>query len=535
MIQDLLSAIYKVFKYDFEKHPELLQQKGLITSEEMKKKKKEVLLKKDISLFDMLETTIKTSLAATKNKDGYNCYKHWDYFVKGEVKRVAMGQTVDSVLVSTANLREEHNKIYSTLSNVLATKTADFGYSGKALKQVMLQVMFAAEAYHSRGAMRHVVGMMQARKLEQKQLTIIDLAASMVENWGDVMKVWLECHENGKQIDAKSCFLSMAKYMHRTFDAMVMLFKANDTDTRDFTLPNALRSIQDVAQVKLDANDVKEIKEHACISLVNKDDIKKKGWLEDLMKEVEEIKKDDSNGITDFARAKLARAYAASWLADKKAGEAEVQNPCTIIGFTRLFKVDLKEDSFKDGIPSDFIPFVFSTVNHLLGQVLILKDNKGNALFDHPDYNVLKGEEGSCLLQKTFNQKLKEQLTTNPSITEAKKIDDQKAKQLAEAEKAKQLAEAGKTPNPTLPETAKATDPNLATVGKTPEQKAVEAAKTAETAGAKPTTVRNLETGLEDDALEDLEGEKRTTQPVVPQVPVAYPYRAVYQRLSKNE
>ena len=74
--------------------------------------------------------------------------------------------------------------------------------------------MYAAEAYHTRGAIRHVVGVLQL-SLSKTSLTMMDFWMSMIENWADANKVPGHC-----QNSAETCILAMSKYLFRTFNAM---------------------------------------------------------------------------------------------------------------------------------------------------------------------------------------------------------------------------------------------------------------------------------------------------------------------------
>ena len=77
--------------------------------------------------------------------------------------------------------------------------------------------MYAAEAYHTRGAMRHVVGVLQLKVLTNTELTIMDYWVSMIENWADANKVYNHC--KAENISLGPCLLSMTKYLFRTFNA----------------------------------------------------------------------------------------------------------------------------------------------------------------------------------------------------------------------------------------------------------------------------------------------------------------------------
>ena len=74
--------------------------------------------------------------------------------------------------------------------------------------------MYAAEAYHTRGAIRHVVGVLQLH-LSKTSLTVMDLWMSMIENWADANKVAAQCQHR-----AEICLPAMSKYLFRTFNAM---------------------------------------------------------------------------------------------------------------------------------------------------------------------------------------------------------------------------------------------------------------------------------------------------------------------------
>ena len=79
--------------------------------------------------------------------------------------------------------------------------------------------MYAAEAYHSRGALRHVVGWTQMENAEiKKNLTPLDYWDSMLENFGDTMKEYGHCKM--EKMKSEVCFVKMSKYMWRTFAAM---------------------------------------------------------------------------------------------------------------------------------------------------------------------------------------------------------------------------------------------------------------------------------------------------------------------------
>ena len=80
-------------------------------------------------------------------------------------------------------------------------------------------LIYAAEAYHTRGAIRHVVGGTQMKVLQlspRTPLSVNDLWVSMIENWGESNKEYNHCRND----PLTKCFLKMSKYMWRVFNAM---------------------------------------------------------------------------------------------------------------------------------------------------------------------------------------------------------------------------------------------------------------------------------------------------------------------------
>ena len=81
----------------------------------------------------------------------------------------------------------------------------------------MLGTLYAAEAYHSRGAVRHVVGKI-AYKDPRIELTFLDLWCSMIENWGDSLKELNKGTTSG--ISASATLIKASKYLYRTWDSI---------------------------------------------------------------------------------------------------------------------------------------------------------------------------------------------------------------------------------------------------------------------------------------------------------------------------
>lgn len=81
----------------------------------------------------------------------------------------------------------------------------------------MLGTLYAAEAYHSRGAVRHVVGK-DAYKDPRIELTLLDLWCSMIENWGDSLKEFKKGTMSG--ISASATLIKASKYLYCTWDSI---------------------------------------------------------------------------------------------------------------------------------------------------------------------------------------------------------------------------------------------------------------------------------------------------------------------------
>ena len=86
---------------------------------------------------------------------------------------------------------------------------------------VVKALLYAAEAYHTRGAIRHVVQGMQMKAIERGEfntpLLTYDLWVSMIENWGDANKEYAHC---GPNVFIAACLNKMSKYLYRMFNAM---------------------------------------------------------------------------------------------------------------------------------------------------------------------------------------------------------------------------------------------------------------------------------------------------------------------------
>ena len=88
-------------------------------------------------------------------------------------------------------------------------------------------LLYAAEAYHPRGTIRHVVGGMQLKVMGRlvqysNSLSTHHLWVSMIENWGESNKEYNHCNQD-LHPTLNKCFLKMSKYLSRMFNAMRLL------------------------------------------------------------------------------------------------------------------------------------------------------------------------------------------------------------------------------------------------------------------------------------------------------------------------
>ncbi|XP_078361856.1 uncharacterized protein LOC144646185 [Oculina patagonica] len=124
---------------------------------------------------------------------------------------------------SPGQLRLAHNAEYQRLVKEMSQQE---GYNKDFLGTLAKALIYAAEAYHTRGAIRHVVGGTQMKVIDlspSTTLTTNDLWVSMIENWGESNKEYNHCNSENPPLPLEECFLKMTKYMWRMFNAMRLL------------------------------------------------------------------------------------------------------------------------------------------------------------------------------------------------------------------------------------------------------------------------------------------------------------------------
>ncbi|XP_078361855.1 uncharacterized protein LOC144646184 [Oculina patagonica] len=180
-MQELASAYYKVFKYNE-------------------------------GFFNTLVNKAKEAMTATKSKAELNKWLNTFNTLRAQVPFKLGGGTLKTL----DDFRTAHNNKYQEL---VKTMSAGGGYKSNFLGNVAEALIYAAEAYHTRGAIRHVVGGTQMKVIDtspKTPLSTTDLWVSIIENWGESNKEYEHC----KQAPLEECFLKMSKYMWRVFNAM---------------------------------------------------------------------------------------------------------------------------------------------------------------------------------------------------------------------------------------------------------------------------------------------------------------------------
>lgn len=181
-MQELASAYFKVYKYNVKYFNTMVD--GAISSMKGAPKSK-VFLEKWLDTFKSLNALVPFRLEDVKGK----------------------GKTP----------RQVHNDEYQALVKGMSLKG---GYESQLLDELAKALIYAAEAYHTRGAIRHVVGGTQMKVIDiSKSLSLMDLWVSMIENWGESNKEFSHCLTAPLEV----CFLKMSKYLWRTFNAMNLI------------------------------------------------------------------------------------------------------------------------------------------------------------------------------------------------------------------------------------------------------------------------------------------------------------------------
>ncbi|XP_022805613.1 uncharacterized protein LOC111342763 isoform X2 [Stylophora pistillata] len=192
---ELASAYYKVFKYDENNELFNEMKNGAITQLKIGDKKALEMLQYWLTAFQGMNYLLG--------------------FKKGPNEKLA-------------GFRRKHNKKYQYYLQKMSKKG---GYAAQYTEFLAVNLAkalpYAAEAYHTRGAIRHVVQGIQMNAISTCEyytpLSTFDLWVSMIENWGEAIKEYQHC---GRRTSTAECLMKMSKYLSRMFNAMRVIRRA---------------------------------------------------------------------------------------------------------------------------------------------------------------------------------------------------------------------------------------------------------------------------------------------------------------------
>ncbi|PFX12671.1 hypothetical protein AWC38_SpisGene23331 [Stylophora pistillata] len=186
-MQELASAYYKVFKYDE-------------------------------NFFNKMKSG---AIETIGDEVALKMLKHWLKTFQDMNEEIKLRKEGHKTL---ADFRHGHNQKYQYYLQSMSTRG---GYTIRSTDNLAKALLYAAEAYHTRGAIRHVVQGIQMNAISTCQyytpLSTYDLWVSMIENWGEAIKEYQHC---GKEISTAKCLMKMSKYLSRMFHAMRVIQRA---------------------------------------------------------------------------------------------------------------------------------------------------------------------------------------------------------------------------------------------------------------------------------------------------------------------
>jgi len=208
-MQDLVSALQKLKKYKFDSYTAVYQ---MIMDDK-------------------------------RVNDGAKMYlKKWSDLING------FDTMQQEYKIDVDQLPGKHKHILDDLNEDVLALTDMDELKGTYIVQNIISLIYTPEAYHSRGSLRYVVGWTQMRDDSIKDnITPLDLWTSMLENFGDVMRVFLRCkdfHEGKNALPAEECLLRMSKYLWRTFLGMKDIFGVMDSDQQ-----TALKDVSPIEEI----------------------------------------------------------------------------------------------------------------------------------------------------------------------------------------------------------------------------------------------------------------------------------------------
>ncbi|KAL9980152.1 hypothetical protein ACROYT_G008701 [Oculina patagonica] len=189
-MRELASSYYKVYKYNEAFFNKM----------------------KDGAINKMQMTDAKSKSPATSSRKSMAQLNNWLRTFNDLNTRVPIRQTGSLLAFRTA-----HNNEYQTFVEQMSDNK---GYNADFLGTLSKALIYAAEAYHTLGAIRFVVGGTQMKVIDIKtEMTTMELWVSMIENWGESNKEY----NHYREASLEECFLKMSKYMWRLFSAMKLV------------------------------------------------------------------------------------------------------------------------------------------------------------------------------------------------------------------------------------------------------------------------------------------------------------------------
>lgn len=129
--------------------------------------------------------------------------------------------TVSSVYTSIMSFIHKVNVAYEMILGI-TEKAGTPAHAVKAISETAIALMYAAQTYHTRGTVRHVVGNLQMGTYHS--ITMIDCWVSMLENWADTVREYrIKCAIPGKTVVA--CLPKISKQMWRMLHAMHRIYQ----------------------------------------------------------------------------------------------------------------------------------------------------------------------------------------------------------------------------------------------------------------------------------------------------------------------
>ncbi|XP_028399825.1 uncharacterized protein LOC114523163 [Dendronephthya gigantea] len=151
---------------------------------------------------------------------------------------------ISSTQNSDISFRYEQDMARSMIQGVVEN-TGRTDVVANSMVEHSMATIYGAEVYHTTGTVRHVFG----RKMGKPTLvTIVDVWASMLENWADSVKEFKrECEKRGLLV--AQCLPKMSKYLARTLASMKRIRKLLPDRVEGNSFKDDLATLDDTAKI----------------------------------------------------------------------------------------------------------------------------------------------------------------------------------------------------------------------------------------------------------------------------------------------